>query len=158
MIVLNQQEREYHENFMKEAIGQARLAAVNLDVPIGAVIVKEDKIIGRGYNQVELKKDSTAHAEILAIQSATAIAGYKHLLDATIYVTLEPCPMCAGAIVLARLKRIVFGAYDPKNGACGTLYSIPKDGRLNHQCEIRGGILDVECSDLLKNFFRELRK
>jgi tRNA(adenine34) deaminase len=157
MIVLNQHEKEYHEKFMLEAINEARKASENLDVPIGAVVVLEDRIIGRGFNMVELKQDSTAHAELIAIQSAISQINYKHLLEATLYVTLEPCPMCAGAIVLARMKKIVFGAYDPKNGACTTLYSIPKDDRLNHKCEIIGGVMETECSELLKVFFRDLR-
>lgn len=143
--------------FMFEAIAEAKKALASADVPIGAVIVQDGIIIGRGYNQTELLGDSTAHAELLAIKQAIKHSGYKHLLDSTIYVTLEPCAMCAGAIVLARIGRVVFGASDPKAGACKSLFSICSDERLNHRCEVVSGVLEKECATLLKDFFAELR-
>lgn len=142
---------------MKEALREARKALKFGDVPIGAAIVSDGKVIGRGYNQVEKKNDATAHAEIIAINSAIKKIRHKHLLDCTIYVTLEPCAMCSGAIVLARIPNLVYGAEDPKAGACGSLYSITDDKRLNHRCHITKGILGEECSDLIKKFFQELR-
>ena len=143
---------------MKQALNQAGKALKNDDVPIGAVIVCGGKVIAKAYNQVEMKKDSTAHAETEAIRNAIKKLKYKHLLDCTIYVTLEPCPMCAGAIVLSRISRLVFGACDPKAGASGTLYNITGDKRLNHTCLVNGGIMQDECSEIISNFFKNLRK
>ena len=150
--------KETDIKYMQEAITEAKKALENVDVPIGAVIVKDNEIVGRGFNQVEKLKDSIAHAEMLAIKDAIKNTGYKHLLDCTLYVTLEPCSMCSGAIVLARIPRLVFGADDPKAGASGTMYSITEDDRLNHRCEVTRGILREECSQLLKDFFAGLRK
>jgi len=144
--------------FMKFAILESKKSLKSGDVPVGAIIVKDNKIISRAHNQIEKKGDSTAHAELLAIQKAIKKLGYKHLLDCTLYVTLEPCAMCAGAIVLARIPRVVFGATDPKTGACGSLYNIVNDKRLNHRCEVISGVLEDECSKLLKDFFKKLRK
>jgi tRNA(adenine34) deaminase len=144
------------ELFMREALLEARKALDNNDVPIGAVIVKNGEIIGRGYNKVEKNMDSTAHAEIRAIKNAIKNSDYKHLIDCSLYVTLEPCPMCSGAIVLSRLKRLVYGVKDPKAGASGTLYSITNDERLNHRCVVVEGVLEKECSKLLKQFFKKL--
>ncbi len=143
---------------MREALKQAEKALDSDDVPIGAVIVEGDQIIGRGYNQIEKTGDPTAHAEMLAIREAVSKTIYKHLLDSTIYVTLEPCIMCSGAIVLARIPTLVYGAVDPKTGASGSLYTITEDERLNHHCTVISGILPEECSILIKDFFRELRK
>lgn len=145
------------EEFMCEALVEADKAIESEDVPIGAVIVRDGKITGRGFNQIELTDDPTAHAEIVAIREAVRYAGHKHLIGATLYVTIEPCTMCAGAIVLSRIKRLVYGAADPKAGACGSLYTIPKDERLNHRCEISSGILETECSKKVKDFFKKIR-
>ncbi len=142
---------------MHEAIKQARRSLLAEDVPVGAVIVKDGKIIARGYNQVEKRQNPIAHAEIVAIEKASKKLGYKHLLDCDIYVTLEPCAMCCGAIVLARLRRLIFGAYDPKTGAAVSLYNITNDPRLNHRLEVLGGVLQDDCVALLKNFFKKLR-
>ncbi len=145
------------EKWMKEALKEAHLAAKKKEVPVGAIIVYEDKIIGRGYNQVETLNDATAHAEILAIGAASNFLNSWRLEGASLYVTLEPCVMCAGAIVLSRIERLVFGAFDPKQGACGTLYNIVNDTRLNHQVEVIPEILKEECSKLLRDFFQNLR-
>ncbi|SHE89288.1 tRNA(adenine34) deaminase [Caldanaerobius fijiensis DSM 17918] len=142
---------------MDEALAEARKALEMDEVPVGAVIVKDGCIVGRGYNQREMKKDATAHAEILAIQDANIRLGGWRLNDCDMYVTLEPCPMCAGAIVLARIKRLFIGAMDPKAGACGSLMNIVQDERLNHRVEVIKGIKAEECSALLKDFFRKKR-
>jgi len=146
-----------HEKWMKQALREARIAFEQNEVPVGAVVVHEGAIIGRGYNQTERLQDPTAHAEILAI---TAAANHLHswrLDDCALYVTLEPCPMCAGAIVLARIPTLVFGAYDPKAGACGTLMNIPEDRRLNHNPHVIPGVSDRDCEQLLKGFFGRVR-
>lgn len=148
---------EIDQFFMNLALKEAKKSLVFHDVPVGAVIVSDGRIIGRGYNKVEKKSSSLKHAELIAIEAAIKSLKYKHLLDCTLYVTLEPCPMCAGAAVLARIKRIVYGAEDPKSGACRSLFSITEDARLNHQIEIIPGVLKHECSQLLKDFFKELR-
>ena len=149
---------EQHIFFIKEALKEAKKCLKYEDVPIGAVVVIDEKIIGRGYNQVEKLKDSTAHAEIIAIKKAIKHIGYKHLINAILYVTLEPCSMCSGSIVLSRMKKVVYGASDPKAGASGSLYNIIQDKRLNHRCEVVKGVLEEECSQLLKDFFKKLRK
>jgi len=146
------------ETFMKSALKEAERAFDKDDCPIGAVIIKNGQIIARAHNQVELLKDPTAHAEIIAITQAANTLGQERLLDTTMYVTLEPCVMCAGALVLARVKRLVFGAHDPKAGACGTLYNIIQDERLNHRLEVVSGIMAAESLSLLQEFFRRLRK
>lgn len=143
---------------MEKAIKQAEKSLLYDDVPVGAVIVYDGKIIGSGYNQIEKYKNPLKHAEINAIGSATKKIRYKHLLECDMYVTLEPCSMCAGAIVLSRLKRVFIGAKDPKTGACGSVFNILNDSRLNHNCEVISGILETECSIMLKDFFRKLRK
>jgi tRNA(adenine34) deaminase len=145
------------EDFMKFAIEQAKIADENGDVPIGAVIVYKDQIIGRAYNQREQLKDPTAHAEIIALTQAAAYLENWHLNGCTMYVTLEPCPMCAGALVLSRMDRLVFGCADPKTGACGSIYNIVQDNRLNHRLEIATGVLAEECSKLLQDFFQQKR-
>lgn len=140
-------------SWMRRAIDLARQAFEAEEVPVGAVIVHEGTIIGEGYNQRETLQDPTAHAEMLALTQAAASLGTWRLLDCTLYVTLEPCPMCAGAIVQARLPRVVYATTDPKAGACHTLYSITTDPRLNHQCTVLGGVLQTECRSLLQEFF-----
>jgi tRNA(adenine34) deaminase len=145
------------ENFMHIAIDQAKIAEENGDVPIGAVIVYKDQIIGKAYNQREQLKDPTAHAEIIALTQAASYLGSWRLNGCTMYVTLEPCPMCAGALVLARVDRLVFGCDDPKAGACGSLYDIVRDNRLNHRLEVTTGVLAKECGELLRNFFERRR-
>ena len=144
--------------FMREALKQAQKALKNMDVPIGAVVVCNGEIIGRGYNRVEKIKNATAHAELMAISRALNKTDFKHLNECSLYVTLEPCPMCSGAIVLSRLKRLVYGAKDPKAGASGTLYAITDDNRLNHRCVVVSGVLEAECSKILVDFFIKLRK
>lgn len=145
------------EHWMKAALAEAERALELGETPVGAVVVKEGRVIGRGGNRVETLRDPTAHAEILAIGAAAEATGYERLLDTTIFVTLEPCPMCAGAIVLARIPRLVYGAADPKAGSCGSVYDICRDGRLNHAVEVIPGVLGDECGFLLKDFFRALR-
>ncbi|MCX6152955.1 MAG: nucleoside deaminase [Candidatus Kapabacteria bacterium] len=143
--------------FMSLALREAAKAANYGDVPVGCVVVCEGKIIGRGRNSIERKSDSLLHAELIAIQKAIKKNKYKHLLNCTIYVTLEPCAMCSGAIVLARIPRLVIAANDPKTGASGSLYSITEDARLNHRCEVVRGVMADESSLLLKGFFKKLR-
>ena len=143
--------------FMKEALLEAKKAFDKGEVPVGAVIVKDGNIIGRGHNLTETKKDPTAHAEILAIKQAAESVGGWRLLDCDLYVTVEPCAMCAGAVVLARINRIYIGAMDPKAGACGSLMNIPQDERLNHYVEIHTGILENDCQQIIREFFQALR-
>jgi len=143
--------------FMRVAIEAARIAEDNGDVPIGAVIVCENRIIGKAYNQREQLKDPTAHAEIIALTQAAAFLSSWRLNGCTMYVTLEPCPMCAGALVLARMDRLVYGCDDPKSGACGSLYNIVGDERLNHRLEVAAGVLAEECREQLQNFFEQKR-
>jgi tRNA(adenine34) deaminase len=145
------------EQFMKFAIEQAGIAEENGDVPIGAVIVHNGQIIGKAYNQREQLQDPTAHAEIIALTQAAAALESWRLEDCTMYVTLEPCPMCAGALVLARIDRLVYGCNDPKTGAVKSLYNIVTDGRLNHRIEVTGGVLADQCSKLLQGFFEKRR-
>ena len=145
------------EKYMAEALREAQLAREEGEIPIGAVVVCKGLIIGRGHNMTERLHDPTAHAEMIAITAATEAAGSRYLNDCTLYVTLEPCSMCAGAIVLARLDELWIGTLDPKAGACASLANIVSDDRLNHQVELHCGILQQECSAILKEFFRELR-
>ena len=142
---------------MKIAIEQAKIAEENGDVPIGAVIVYEKQIIGKAYNQREQLQDPTAHAEIIALTQAAAFIESWRLHGCTMYVTLEPCPMCAGALVLARIDRLVYGCDDPKTGAIKSLYNIVTDERLNHTIDVTSGVLAEECSSLLQHFFRRRR-
>ncbi len=146
-----------HSKFMKEALREARKSLESGDVPIGAVVVFENHIIGRGHNQVELLNDPTAHAEMIAITAATATLSNKWLREATLYVTVEPCAMCAGASVLARLKRVVYGVTDIKTGAHSSLFNLLNDPRLNHQIEVIKGVEKETCSALLMQFFEKLR-
>jgi tRNA(adenine34) deaminase len=145
------------ERFMRLALDQAKIAEENGDVPIGAVIVHQNQIIGKAYNQRELLKDPTAHAEIIALTQAAAALQSWRLTGCTMYVTLEPCPMCAGALVLARIDRLVYGCDDPKTGACKSLYNIVQDERLNHRLEVTTGVLADDCSRLLQDFFQQKR-
>jgi len=145
------------ERWMEYALKEARQALRRKEVPIGAVLIQENRIIGRGYNQTETLQDPTAHAEMIAITAAATHLGSRRLEGCTLYVTLEPCAMCAGAIVLARIPRLVFGAFDPKAGACGTLFNLVQDVRLNHRVEMVGGILGEQCGELLKEFFAGVR-
>ena len=137
------------EYFMKEALMEANKALSVDEVPIGAVIVKDGQIIGRGHNLMESSKDPTAHAEILAIKEAAACLGGWRLVDCEMYVTIEPCSMCAGASVLARLKKVTIGTLDIKSGACGSIFNILQDERLNHQVEIETGIMKQECEEIM---------
>jgi tRNA(adenine34) deaminase len=146
------------ERWMESALREAEQAKKRKEVPVGAVIVHGGKIIGRGYNQIELLQDPTAHAEMIAITAAAAGLGSRRFDGCTLYVTLEPCAMCAGAIVLARIPRLVFGASDPKAGACGTLFNIVQDARLNHRVELAGGISGDQCGALLSEFFASMRQ
>ncbi len=143
---------------MRLAIEAARTAEENGDVPIGAVVVYDGRIIGKAYNQREQLQDPTAHAEIIALTQAAAAIGTWRLHGCTIYVTLEPCAMCAGALVLARIDQLVYGCDDPKAGACGTLYNIVQDGRLNHRVEVTRGVLAEECRRQLQQFFTRRRR
>ena len=145
------------ERFMRGALGEAYAAKEADEVPIGAVVVHNGRIIGRGHNQREMLQDPTAHAEMLAITAAATAMGSWRLEGCSLYVTLEPCPMCAGAIVLARIPRVVYGATDPKAGACDTLYNITSDDRLNHVAEVTSGVMADECADLLRSFFASQR-
>ncbi len=146
-----------HERWMELALRQAERAYEAEEVPVGAVVVKEGRVIGKGYNQNEQLKDPTAHAEIIAITAAANTLGNKRLEGCTLYVTLEPCAMCAGAIVLARIPVLVFGAYDAKAGACGTLMNIVEDKRLNHTVHVIPGVHDDKSTALLRSFFGSLR-
>jgi len=149
--------RNLDERFMKLAIEQARIAEDNGDIPIGAVIILENKIIAKAYNQREQLADPTAHAEIIALTQAAAALENWHLNGCTMYVTLEPCPMCAGALVLSRMDRLVYGCDDPKSGACGSLYNIVADERLNHRLKVTAGVLVEQCKEQLQNFFQQRR-
>jgi tRNA(adenine34) deaminase len=148
---------EPDRRWMQLALREAERAAEEGEVPIGAVVVRRGQILGRGRNAVERLKDPTAHAELLAITAACETVGDKFLDDCTLYVSLEPCPMCSGAIVLARLSRLVFGAYDEKFGAAGTLYNIPEDRRLNHRVQVVAGVEAERSAELLREFFRARR-
>jgi len=142
---------------MREALKQAKMAYDQDEVPVGAVIVYENRIIAKAHNQVEMLKDPTAHAEMIAVTQAANSLSSKWLNDCTLYVTLEPCSMCAGALVLSRIKRICFAASDPKTGACGSIFNIASHPQLNHKIETVSGILESECSVLLSGFFAKKR-
>jgi tRNA(adenine34) deaminase len=146
------------EKMMKAALTQARKAAAIGEVPIGCVIAQDGKIISRGYNRRKTDKDTTSHAEITAIRRASKKLGDWRLEGCTIYITLEPCPMCAGAIVQARLDRVVIGTMNPKAGCAGSILNLLEMPQFNHQCEVTRGVLDQQCSDMLSGFFRELRQ
>ena len=145
------------KKFMEMALKEARKAKEIGEVPIGAVIVKNGEVIARGYNKRESLKNPLAHAEILAIDEASKILDSWRLLDCTMYVTIEPCAMCAGAIVNSRIERLVIGAMDPKMGACGSVVDLVRHEKFNHRVELVSGVLEEECSGIMKDFFRELR-
>jgi tRNA(adenine34) deaminase len=145
------------ESFMRLAIAEAEHALAHDDVPIGAVVVHDGAVIGAGHNERELRQDPTAHAEAIALRAAAAALGSWRVLDSTLYVTLEPCAMCAGAIVLARVPRVVFGCTDPKAGAAGSVLDVLAEPRLNHRPTVTGGILAGECAALLTGFFAARR-
>ncbi|HAC16637.1 MAG TPA: tRNA-specific adenosine deaminase [Bacteroidetes bacterium] len=146
-----------HQRYMIQAIFEAEKALKMNEVPIGAVVVHQGRIVGRGYNQVESLKDPTAHAEIIAITAACATLENKYLNGCTLYVTLEPCSMCAGALVWSKIDRLVFGATDDKAGACGSILNIAQNKSLNHHVEIIQGVLELDASELLKQFFKSRR-
>lgn len=146
------------ENYMQSAIEEAKNAAIAGEVPIGAVLVHENKIIARGCNQREAEQTTLSHAELITIQEGNKQLGSWRLEDCTLYVTLEPCPMCAGAIVQSRIRRVVYGAYDPKAGCAGTLMNLLQEERFNHQAEVTEGVLQETCAALLKDFFRTMRE
>jgi tRNA(adenine34) deaminase len=145
------------EAFMREALRQAQKAYEADEVPVGAVVVRAGKIIARACNQVELLKDATAHAEMLALTQAEAAVGDWRLTDCDLYVTKEPCPMCAGALVHTRIRRVIFGCRDPRAGAAGSVINLLQLPSLNHQCEISAGVLQNECAAILQDFFRKRR-
>jgi len=146
------------DQHLKKALELARIAADHGEVPVGAVLVHKDRVIVEAYNRREELGDATAHAEMLAIRKACTLLGGWRLSGCTLYVTLEPCPMCAGAMVQARIDRLVYGTADPKGGAAGTLYDLVRDSRLNHRLEVTGGVLEEECAALLQDFFRQRRE
>lgn len=151
-------ERMQDEDFMREAIKEAEKAEELKEVPIGAIIVIEGKVVARAHNLRESEQNAIAHAELLAIDQACKELRSWRLEDATLYVTLEPCPMCAGAIMLSRVKRVVYGAADPKGGCAGTLMNLLEDERFNHQSEVISGVLEKECGQILSDFFRKIRE
>ena len=151
-------EKNIQEKFMKEALKEAKKAYGKLEVPVGAVIVKDGKIIARAHNIKEEKKDTTKHAEILAISKASKKLDSWRLTDCEMYVTLEPCSMCAGALIQSRIKKVCIGTMDEKTGACGSVLNLLEDYTFNHKVKIETGILQEECEELLKQFFKELRK
>ena len=148
---------ELDETFMHEALRLAAKARAADEVPVGAVVVREEKIVSRAYNQVELLKDATAHAEMLALTAAEAALGDWRLTDCDLYVTKEPCPMCAGAIIHTRIRRVIFGCSDIRAGAAGTVMNLLQHNALNHRCEIISGVLQNECAEVLQDFFRRRR-
>jgi tRNA(adenine34) deaminase len=145
------------QRWMRLAIAEAERAAATGDVPVGAVVVRGDEVVGRGHNRREVDGNPLAHAELLAIREASRSLGGWRLNGCTLYVTLEPCAMCAGALVNSRVERLVFGAHDPKAGYCGSLGDLARDPRLNHRLEVSSGVLEEECGGLLKRFFEQLR-
>lgn len=146
-----------HEYWMKKALDQAVMAFDASEVPVGAVIVYQERVIAEAFNQREMLNDPTAHAEMIAITQAAEVLGSWRLLDCTLYVTLEPCPMCAGAIVQSRIPFVVYGASDAKAGACDSLFQITTDVRLNHQSAVLGGVMQQDCKAILQEFFRQQR-
>ena len=149
---------EQKEHYMKQALKEAEKAYKKLEVPVGAVIVKDGKIIARAHNQKETRTDTTKHAEILAIQKASKKLESWRLIDCEMYVTLEPCSMCAGALINSRIKKVYIGASDKKTGAVGSVFNLLEDYTFNHKVEYEKGILKEECENMLKDFFKELRK
>lgn len=152
---MEQEEKEY---FMREALKEAQKAAEQGEVPIGAVVVRDGEIIGRGYNERETTQDATTHAEMAAIRQANQRLANWRLEDADLFVTLEPCPMCSGAIILSRVRKVYYGAADVKGGTAGTLMNLLEDERFNHQAQVERGILEADCKEMLQSFFRDLRR
>ena len=150
-------EEQFEEQFMEEAIEEAQKALDLMEVPVGAVIVRDGKIVGRGHNLTETAKDPTAHAEIIAIREAAKTLGGWRLIGCRMYVTSEPCSMCAGAIVLSRIPELVIGTMNPKAGACGSIYNIVSDSRLNHRVQVTTGVKEDTCRRLMQEFFRKLK-
>lgn len=151
-------ENNQDKYYMKEAIEEAKRAEELNEVPIGAVLVIDGRIIARAHNLRENRQNAVAHAELLVIDQACQVRGSWRLEEATLYVTLEPCPMCAGAIILSRVKRVVYGAIDPKGGCAGTFMNLLQDVRFNHQSEVTKGVLELECGQLLSGFFQKIRE
>jgi len=149
--------RKNHEDWMKESLRLAEKAFSESEVPVGAIVVKNDNIIGRGYNQRERLNDPTAHAEILAITAASSTLEDWRLSDCTLYVTKEPCPMCAGAIINSRVSNLIFGAYDEEKGCCGSLYQLCGDRRLDSRTAVKGGVEEEKCTAILQEFFQSKR-
>ncbi len=147
-----------HAGHMREALREAEKAYAEGEVPVGAVVVRDGAIIGRGHNRREVDNDASAHAELLALRQAARAAGDWRLSEAAVYVTMEPCPMCAGAMVQFRVKRVVYGTDDPKAGAAGSVVELLREPRFNHQVEVIPGVLEAECREIVQRFFRELRR
>jgi len=147
-----------HADYMRHALDEARLAAAAGEVPIGAVLVVKEAVVARAHNRREVWQDPTAHAELIAIREASAQLRTWRLVGSTLYVTMEPCAMCIGAAILARVERVVFGVRDPKGGACGSVLNIPEERRLNHRLDVVGGVLEEESRALLQEFFKNLRE
>jgi tRNA(adenine34) deaminase len=154
---LSMQQESHDSHYMELALHQAKLAPLIGEVPIGAVLVHNHEVIAAGHNYREVLQDPTAHAEMIVIRKAAERLRSWRVTEATLYVTLEPCPMCAGAIVQSRIARLVFGAWDPKAGACGSIFDIPAERRLNHRVQVIGGLLEQESRELLQEFFRAKR-
>ena len=146
------------EEYMKEALRLAKIAYKKDEVPVGAVIIKDNKIIAKAYNRRQKSQDATLHAEVIAIKKACKKLHTFRLNDCTLFVTLEPCVMCSGAIINARVGTVVFGAYDPKYGCCGSIYNLPEDNRFNHRAKVIGGVMKDECRELLTQFFESKRR
>ena len=155
--MVSQEQQRIDRDYMQQALALARLASEQGEVPVGAIIVSDGAVIGRGANRPITTNDPTGHAEIIALREAGEALNNYRLTGSSLYVTLEPCIMCMGAIIHARIKRLIFSAYDPKTGAAGSLYSIGSDGLLNHQLEITGGVCQEESADLLQKFFKARR-
>lgn len=157
IMLINADDFLFHEAMMQEALKQAKQALEADEVPVGAIILHGREIIAKAHNQVEMLKDPTAHAEMIAITQASHFLSSKWLQDCVLYVTIEPCSMCAGALVLSRLSQVIFGAKDPKTGACGSIVNILNHKKLNHQIEVQGGILADECGLMMSEFFKKKR-
>jgi tRNA(adenine34) deaminase len=151
-------ERAQDLTFMRMALEEAVRAPIVGEVPIAALIVQNNQVLAQTHNYRELWQDPTAHAEVIAIRAAATALGTWRLTDTTLYVTVEPCSMCIGAIILARMSRVVFGAWDPKAGACGSVFNLPAEPRLNHRVVVTGGVIEQECQSLVQKFFKELRE
>lgn len=154
---MTEEQQKTDQEWMHEAVKLAKHAASHQEVPVGAIVVLHDEVIGKGWNQPISKNDPSAHAEVLAMRDAAKNINNYRLLDTTVYVTLEPCLMCVGAMLHARIKKLVFGAYDPKTGAAGSVFNLLNNEQHNHQIQSAGGVLEQQCSELLKEFFQQRR-